>query len=175
MCPEIFDWIIFQGVYKAGHLVRNVKACPAFHVFPAIPIPSVIGLVILVVPHVSWPVLCPCRDTITSSLGSCCVLPGSTFSLALVLALTHTLLFAFPPPLQGAAQISRWSHIGAEASKRSGDAYCGSPGITQSIFDDNDLLGRNRKPYLGPHNRDAIQKEETSASSQWAAPSVTHS
>lgn len=96
LCPEVFDWLILQGFCKAGHLVRRVRGwtCPAFHVFPAIPFAStsVIGLVILVVLHASWPDLCPCEDTVTSSLGRCCVLQGSVFSLAPAPALTHTLL-----------------------------------------------------------------------------------
>lgn len=128
LCPEVFDWLVLQGFFcKAGHLVRKVRGwtCPAFHVFPAIPIASstVIGLVILVVLHVSWPVLCPHGDTITSSLGRCCVLQGSVFSLALAPALTHTLPSAFPPPLQG----TNCPHVPlvpyrSRGCKRSGDA-----------------------------------------------------
>ena len=80
------------------------------------------------------------------------MLQGSEFSLALALALTHTLLFAFPLHRRElAAQMSCWSHTEAEACKRSG--------LVMSIFDDNDLLGRNKKPYLGPHSWIAVQKE----------------
>ena len=62
---------------------------------------------------------------------------------ALALALTHTLLFAFPLHRRElAAQMSCWSHTEAGACKRSG--------LVMSIFDDNDLLGRTRSLIWDP-------------------------